>query len=286
MGKLKERMLMEMELRNFSDKTIKAYLGHMVSYTRKFGKSPAELGDDEIRQYLHYLLKERKASWSNINIAYCSLKFFYTKVLHRSWNVDHIPRPKKEKRLPNVLSYSELDQLFGIITNMKHRVIFKTAYAGGLRVGEVSRLKVSDIDSGRMVIRIDQGKGKKDRYTILSQQLLPDLRSYWREYRPTSWLFFGRDKQRPINTGTIQRVFKTACQKAGITKPVTPHVLRHSFATHFLEEGGNLIKLQQLLGHRYLQTTLTYVHIQNRDFRKVFSPFDCMKEDTSCDQTE
>jgi site-specific recombinase XerD len=286
MGKLKDQMLMEMELRNFSDKTIKAYLGHMVSFTRKFGKSPAELSDAEIRQYLHYLLKERKASWSNINIAYCSLKFFYTKVLHRSWNVDHIPRPKKEKRLPNVLSYLELERLFEVTTNMKHLVIFKTAYASGMRVGELSRLKVSDIDSGRMVIRIDQGKGKKDRYTILSQQLLPGLRSYWREYRPSSWLFFGRDKQRPINTGTIQRVFKTACQKAGIKKPVTPHALRHSFATHFLEEGGNLIKLQQLLGHRYLQTTLTYVHVQNRDFRKVFSPLDCMKEDGSCDQTE
>jgi len=286
MGKLKDQMVMEMELRNFSGKTIKAYLGHMVGYTKKFGKSPAELGDDEIRHYLHYLLTERQASWSNINIAYCSLKFFYTRVLHRHWNVDHIPRPKKEKRLPNVLSYSELTRLFEVTSNMKHRVIFKTAYAGGLRVGEVSRLKVSDIDSSRMVIRIDQGKGKKDRYTILSQQLLPDLRSYWQAYRPTSWLFFGRDKQCPINAGTIQRTFKTACQQAGITKPVTPHVLRHSFATHFLEEGGNLIKLQQMLGHRYLQTTLTYVHIQNRDFRRVFSPFDCIKEEGACDQTQ
>jgi integrase/recombinase XerD len=284
MGKLKDQMVMEMELRNFSDKTIKAYLGHMVCYTKKFGKSPADLGDDEIRHYLHYLLKERQVSWSNINIAYSSLKFFYTRVLHRRWNVDHIPRPKKEKRLPNVLSYSELERLFEVTSNMKHRLIFKTAYAGGLRVGEVSSLKVSDIDSGRMVIRIDQGKGNKDRYTILSQQLLPDLRSYWREYRPTSWLFFGREKQRAINPGTIQRAFKTACQKAGITKPVTPHVLRHSFATHFLEQGGNLIKLQQLLGHRYLQTTLTYVHIQQRDFRRVFSPFDGMKEDESCNQ--
>ena len=247
MGELKDQMIMEMELRNFSDKTIKAYIGHMIFYTKKFGKSPADLGNKEIRHYLHYLLKERQVSWSNINIAYCSLKFFYTRVLHRGWSVDHIPWPKKEKRLPNVLSYSELDRLFEVTSNMKHRLIFKTAYAGGLRVGEVSRLKVSDIDSGRMVIRIDQGKGKKDRYTILSQQLLPDLQNYWREYRPTSWLFFGREKQRPINPCTIQRSFKTGCHKAGITKPVTPHVLRHSFATHFLEQGGNLIKLQSRL---------------------------------------
>jgi integrase/recombinase XerD len=277
---------MEMELRNFSRKTVKAYLGHMVGYTKLFGQSPAELGDQAIRQYLYYLLKQKQASWSNINIAYCSLKFFYTQVLHREWNITHIPRPKKEKRLPYVLSYSELERLFEVTTNVKHRLIFKTAYAGGLRVGEVSRLKVSDVDSARMVIRIEQGKGKKDRYTILSKQLLIEMRSYWLAYRPTIYLFYSRDKQRPLSSGAIQRTFKMACQKAGIIKPVTPHVLRHSFATHFLEEGGNLIKLQQLLGHRYLQTTLSYVHIQQRDFSKVFSPLDSMTEGESCSLRE
>ena len=144
MGKLKDQMLMELELRNFSPNTIKAYLGHMISYVKLFGKSPAEMGDEEIRQYLYYLLKEKQTSWSNINIAYCGLRFFYTQVLHRQWNVDHIPRPKKEKHLPNVLSYSEVDRLFEATRNLKHRVIFKTAYASGLRVGEVANLKICD----------------------------------------------------------------------------------------------------------------------------------------------
>ena len=177
MGQLKEQMLMEMELRNFSPKTVKAYLGHMVSYTKLFGRSPADMGDAEIRQYLYYLLKDRQVSWSNINIAYSSLKFFYVRVLHRPWNVDHIPRPKKEKRLPQILSYSELDRLFEVTRNIKHRLIFKTVYAGGLRVSEVAQLKVSNIDSDRMTIRIDQGKGKKDRYTVLAHALVPELRN-------------------------------------------------------------------------------------------------------------
>jgi integrase/recombinase XerD len=281
MGKLKDQMLMEMELRNFSPRTVTAYLGHMVSYVKLYGKSPSDMGDVEIRQYLYYLLKERQVSWSNINIAYSSLKFFYTRILHRSWNVDHVPRPKKERRLPNVLSFSEVGKLFKATTNMKHRMIFKTAYSGGLRVGEVAGLNVSDIDSCRMTIRINQGKGKKDRYTILAQELLPQLQDYYRIYRPQMWLFPGSNKDKPINCATIQRVFKTCKQKAGIQKPVTPHGLRHSFATHFLEDGGSLIKLQQLLGHRHLQTTMIYVHVQHSDFSKVISPFDRMKEDES-----
>jgi len=228
MGTLKEQMLMEMELRNFSPKTIQAYFGHMISYVKLFGKSPADLGDEEIRRYLYYLLKDRQVSWSNINIAYSSLKFFYTRIVHRPWNVDHIPRPKKEKRLPQILSYSELDRLFEVTRNVKHRLIFKTAYAGGLRVSEVAQLKVSNIDSDRMTIRIDQGKGKKDRYTVLAHALVPELRNYYRIFRPQMWLFPGRDKNKSINPGTIQRVFKTCKQKAGIQKPVTPHALRHS----------------------------------------------------------
>lgn len=279
MGKLKDQMLMEMELRNFSPKTIKLYLRHMISYTKLFGKSPAEMGNEEIRQYLYYLLKEKRSSWSNINIAYCSLKFFYTRVLHRSWNVDHIPRPKKEKRLPQILSYSELNRIFAVTSNIKHRLIFKTAYAGGLRVSEVAQLKISDIDSHRMTIRIEQGKGKKDRYTILAKDLLVDLRDYYRMYRPQMWLFPGADKTSPLSVGTIQTAFRSATKKAGIIKPTTFHTLRHCFATHFLEHGGNLAKLQQYLGHRFLQTTMIYVHVQNSNFSTDISPLDFMKED-------
>lgn len=281
MGTLKDQMLMEMELRNYSPKTIRAYIGHMISYVKLHGKSPADLSDEEIRQYLYYLLKERQTSWSNINIAYSGLRFFYTQVLHRSWNVDHIPRPKGEKRLPNVLSYSEIDRLFEATRNLKQRTIFKTAYASGLRVGEVAGLKISDIDSDRMTIRINQGKGKKDRYTILAKSLLPDLRLYYQAFRPRIWLFPGSKKDKPINVNTIQKAFKTSLQIAGIQKPVSMHSLRHSFATHFLENGGNLIKLKELLGHRNLRTTMMYVHLQHKDLIKAISPFDHMQEDRS-----
>ena len=281
MGKLKEQMLMEMELRNMSEKTIAAYLGHMVCFARHFDRSPDEMGEEEVRQYLYYLLKEKRVSWSNINIGYSALKFFYTRVLHRNWNVDHIPRPKKEKRLPYVLSYSELARLFEVTTNLKHRLIFKTAYGGGLRVSEVCCLRISDIDSHRMTIRINQGKGRKDRYTLLAQSLLPELRDYYRIQRPKHWLFPGANKDRPINPGTIQRVFRVSKEKAHIGKPATPHTLRHSFATHFLEAGGNLIKLQQLLGHRHLQTTMIYVHVQSKELSRIISPLDFMSGDRS-----
>lgn len=279
MGKLKDQMVMEMELRNYSPRTVKGYLGHMVAFTRFLGKSPAEMGETEIRQYLHYLKTEKRVSWSNINVGYCALKFFYTKTLHRNWNVEHIPRPKAPKTLPNVLSRSEVGKIFDATENLKHRVILMTAYSGGLRVSEVAHLKISDIDSSRMVIRVDQGKGKKDRYTLLSEVLLKELRCYYRLWRPTTWLFPGKDRDKPIDVGSIQRVFKRAKEKAGIRKPATPHTLRHSFATHFLEDGGDIFRLKELLGHSSLKTTLTYVHLQHVNLKKVVSPLDRMGDE-------
>ncbi|MFQ6003525.1 MAG: tyrosine-type recombinase/integrase [Candidatus Zixiibacteriota bacterium] len=276
MGKLRDQMLMDMELRNFSPKTIEAYLGHMVSFTRLFGRSPAEMGEPEIRRYLHYLLREKQVSWSNINVGYCALKFFYTKTLHRSWNVEHIPRPKTPRTLPEVLSRDEVQRIFEVTPNLKHRTILMTTYSGGLRVSEVAHLKIGDIDSGRMTIRVNQGKGRKDRYTILSEVCLRELRRYYLEYRPRIWLFPGKDQAKPIDVGTIQRVFKDAKHKAGIRKQATPHTLRHSFATHFLEDGGNVFRLKELLGHRFLQTTLIYVHIQNEHLTEAISPLDRM----------
>jgi site-specific recombinase XerD len=278
MGKLKDQMLMEMELRNLSDRTIKAYLGHMVSYTKKFGKSPAEMGETEIRQYLHYLKKEKCSSWSGINIGYSALKFFYTKTLHRGWNVEHIPRPKGETRLPVVLSRTEIKKLFDAADELKHLAILMTTYAGGLRVSETAHLKIADIDSSRMLIRINQGKGKKDRYTLLSEVALKELRCYYRKYRPTTWLFPGRNNDSPIDTGTIQQIMKETKDRAGILKAATPHTLRHSFATHFLEDGGDLFHLKELLGHSSLKTTLIYIHIQRKSLKKLISPLDRMSE--------
>jgi len=279
MGKLRDQMLMDMELRNFSPKTIKAYLNHMTNFTRKFGRSPAEMGETEIRQYLYYLKKEKGASWSNINIGYCALKFFYTKTLHRDWNVDHIPRPKGEKRLPVVLSRSEIKKMFDATGNLKHLAMLMISYSGGLRVSETAHLKIEDIDSSHMLIRIDQGKGSKDRYTLLSEVALQALRRYYLKYRPTRWLFPGRDNGKPIDTGTIQSLFKEAKNRAGIRKAATPHTLRHSFATHFLEDGGDIFHLKKLLGHSSLRTTLIYIHIQHKNLKQLISPLDRMMED-------
>lgn len=213
MGKLREQMVEEMELRNFSPKTIKAYLGHMVAFTRFLRKSPAEMGEDEVRRYLQYLRKEKQVSWSNINIAYCALKYFYVETLHREFPIKKIPRPKGEKKLPVVLSLCEVKAIFDVIVNLKHRVILMTTYSGGFRVSEVAHLRVTDIDSKRMQIRVEQGKGKKDRYTLLSPALLEHLRTYWRYYHPTTWLFPGNRNDKPVGITTIQKVFKNAKKK-------------------------------------------------------------------------
>jgi site-specific recombinase XerD len=278
MGKLREQMKMELELRNYAPKTIKAYMGHMVGYTRLFMKSPAEMGEEEIRKYLHHLKTVKKVSSSNINIAYWALHFFYVKTLHRDWSVEKIPHLKKEKKLPVVLAQQEVKKLLEAVSNLKHRAILMAAYSGGLRVSEAANLKVADIDSQRMLIRVEQGKGKKDRYTLLSQTLLENLRSYYKACRPQKWLFPGKQLDEPIDAGSIQRVFKRAKKKAGILKPATVHTLRHSFATHLLEAGTDLFTIKKLLGHSSIQTTLIYLHIQHKNLQKVISPLDQLAE--------
>ena len=213
MGALRDRMHANMRLRNFSPRTINAYLWHVKEFTRYFGKSPDLLGEEEVRQYLQYLLDERKASWSKMNVGYSALKFFYVDTLHRDWQVDKIPRRKGESRLPVVLSRQELKELFSATRNLKHRVIFKTIYSAGLRISEAANLKPYHIESDSMRIRVEQGKGKKDRYTLLSEAVLVELRDYWRTYQPTDWLFFAQSKSRPIFVSTIQVAFRTAKKK-------------------------------------------------------------------------
>ena len=199
MGALRDRMHANMRMRNFSPRTITAYLRHVREFTRYFGKAPDLLGEEEVRRYLLYLHDERKVSWSNVNVGYSALKFFYVNTLHRDWQVEKIPRPKGERRLPVVLSRQELNQLFSATSNSKHRVIFKTIYSAGLRLSEAANLKLHHIESDSMRVRVEQGKGKKDRYTLLSETVRVELRDYWRTCRPTNWLFFGQDKSRPIS---------------------------------------------------------------------------------------
>lgn len=212
MGELRDQMVMAMRLRNFSDKTIKSYLSMVRCFTRKFGRSPVEMGDQEVRSYLNSLV-ERNVSWATVRLTYSALRFLYAETLKRQWTVEKLPRPRREKRLPIVLSHEEIKRLFDVVRNGKHRVLLMTCYSAGLRVSEAVHLKVSDIDSQRMMIRVEQGKGKKDRYTLLAKTLLDELRGYWKVYRPQEWLFQGQDPRRPLSTRTLETVFSKAKKK-------------------------------------------------------------------------
>jgi len=278
MGKLREQMKMDLKLKGYSSKTQAAYLGYMKKFVRYFGRSPAKMGEEEIREYLYHLVTERDLGDSSINSAYSALKFFYKTTLCRDWNVAKIPRRKPEKRLPVVLDGSEIKQLFAVTTNLKHRALLMTTYSAGLRVSETAHLKVCDVDSKRMQLRIAQGKGKKDRYASLSPVTLNLLRDYWRQYRPFSWLFPGRLPESPISTRSIQKVFKDAKRKAGIKKPATVHTLRHSFATHLLEAGTDIYRVQKLMGHTSPKTTTIYIHLRRQDLLKVISPLDSLMD--------
>ena len=276
MGKLREQMKMDLKLKGYSPKTQTAYLGYMKNFVRYFGRSPAKMGEAEIREYLYHLVTEKDLGDSSINSAYSALKFFYQTVLQGNWNIAKIPRTKVRKKLPIVLDGSEIKQLLAITTNLKHRAILMTTYSAGLRVSETAHLKVSSIDSKRMQLRIDQGKGNKDRYTLLSPVTLNLLQDYWRQYRPFSWLFPGRSPDRPISTRSIQKIFEKAKQKAGIKKPATVHTLRHSFATHLLEAGTDIYRVQKLMGHTSPKTTAIYIHLRRQDLLKVISPLDSL----------
>ena len=279
MGKLRDQMAMDMKLRRLSPRTITTYLACMKSVAAHFGKSPAELSVEEIREYLRYLMEEKKASQSALVQAYSALKFFFEKTLDRPWNASRIPRSKQRKKLPGVLSREEVESIFSATGNLKHRAILMTIYSAGLRVGEVTRLKVADIDSERMTIRVNEGKGLKDRYTLLGKRTLEVLRLYWKVCMPSEWLFPGKVASEPVSISCVQRMFKASLHKAGIKKKASVHTLRHSFATHLLEGGTDLYYIQRLLGHKSASTTSVYLHITGRDFSKIRSPIDLLGDD-------
>jgi integrase/recombinase XerD len=276
MGALYDQMKMDLELKNLSPKTVTCYLACMMQFVRHFRRSPVEMGEEEIRNYLHYLITEKKASQSLINQAYSAMKFFYQVSLGRPWNAIRIPRSKIPKKLPVVLSMREVQSLLSAVDNLKHKAILTTVYSGGLRLGEVTHLRVSDIDGERMTILVQQGKGNKDRYTVLGQNSLELLRLYYKEFRPVEWLFPSRDPLKPISDSTVQKVFKTALYSAGIKKKASVHTLRHSFATHLLESGTDLYHIQRLLGHTTAKTTSVYLHITGKDIANVKSPIDLL----------
>lgn len=280
MTELRQRMLEDLEIRNLSENTKRQYIAHVAAFARYFGRSPADLGPEHIREWQVHLIHERGLSWSTLNVGVCSLRFLYRITLDKDWMIRHIPYAKPEKKLPVVLSLQEVMEFFSVVINPKHRCMLMAPYSGGLRVSEVTNLWVDDIDSQRMVIRIRRGKGKKDRFTILSPKLLVELRAYWRaaQPKPKLFLFPGADPDRPITPGTILRVCRDAAHRAGLKKPVTPHILRHCFATHLLEDGVDIRTIQLLLGHESLKTTSRYTHVSTEKLRSVCSPLDLLPD--------
>ena len=278
MTPLRQRMIEDLTIRNYSPRTIDIYVDRLAKFAQYFGQSPDRLGPAHIREFQLFLVETKKASWSQYNQSVCALRFFYRVCLGKTWMIEHIPFPKQPRRLPVVLSREEVQRLFEAVSNVKHRTILMTLYATGLRVSEALALQIADIDRQRMLLRVRQGKGRKDRYVPLSQTLLDELRRYWRFYRPPSWLFPSTDAGRALTAGTVQKACNKAARKAGLSKRVTPHTLRHSFATHHLEAGTNLKTIQVLLGHRHLNTTSLYLHVavqalgQRRDALDLLAP--------------
>jgi site-specific recombinase XerD len=261
-------MVEEMQLQGFADKTQEAYL-HWVSELAKYSrKSPDQISREEVRKWFLYLTNERKLSRSSVTVALCALKFFYEKVQHQEWVEFQLVRPLREKKLPVVLSVSEVQRLLACVEMPRYRVCLGLLYACGLRLLEGTQLRVAQIDSSRMVLHIQGGKGNKDRYVPLPQPTLDLLRSYWSTHRHPVWIFpatipvgWTPPKSQPMDESGVQKAFKAALHKSGIQKAATPHTLRHSYATHLLEAGLNLRQIQSYLGHSSPQTTAIYTHL-------------------------
>jgi site-specific recombinase XerD len=275
MTPLRQRMIEDMQVRNLSPNTQRAYLDNVARFARHFGRSPVDLGPEQIRAYQVYLVRDRHLAPSSLEIAVCALRFLYTVTLHKGWTVgDVIPAPKKPRRLPVVLSPEEVLHFLACVPTLKHRAILTTCYAAGLRVSEVVHLRPGDIDSRRMVIRVEQGKGQRDRYVMLSPTLLDTLRDWWRATRPRPWLFPGETADQPITSHAVREACQRAHRRAQLAKPVTPHSLRHAFAVHLLEAGTNVRTIQLLLGHRSLETTARYLRIATTTICATASPLD------------
>jgi len=269
-------MLEELQRRNYSSRTIRLYLRHVAEFAKHFHRSPDQLGAENIRQYQLFLIQEKKLAWSSYNQIVCALRFFYAKTLNRAFLLEEIPFPRTEQRLPLILSREEVARILTAPLHLKTRALLMTIYAAGLRRSEAARLRVNDIDSARMTITVRQGKGQKDRVVMLSPVLLQTLRQYWRHNKPKQWLFPGENPDQPISDNDIFGVFHNAVRRAGITKKVSPHSLRHSFATHLLESGTDLRTIQILLGHRSLKTTARYLHVSQQHVRATASPLDSL----------
>ena len=279
MSELRNRMKIEMELRGYSEKIIKNYILHVCTFSKFHNKSPELLGEEEIREYLHYCITVRKLSEGTVNYYNACIKFFYAKVLRRQLNLEQLPRAKERRRLPVVLSPEELNDIFNATHNMKYKAIFMTIYSAGLRISEVCNLKISDIDSQNMQIFVKEGKGNKDRYTILGKENLKILREYWKISRSKEYLFSGRYSANAISPRSVQVEFAKSIARTKIIKHVTVHSIRHAFATHLLNAGTDICHIQKLLGHARITSTSIYLHLRRLDLLSIKSPLDTLLGD-------
>jgi integrase/recombinase XerD len=268
MSELRQRMLEEMQVQRYAVKTQNAYLGWVSALAKHYQKAPDQISREEVRQWFVYLTNERHLSRSSVTTALSALKFFYERVLQQEWREFNLVRPRPEKKLPVVLSVEEVQRLLQCVEAPRYRACLSVLYSCGLRLKEGTHLRVSQIDSQRMMLHIQGAKGNKDRYVPLPQATLDVLRSYWTTHRHPVWLFpatipqgWTPPQEQPIDESSVQKAFKTALQRSGISKAATPHTLRHSYATHLLEAGLNLRQIQSYLGHASLKTTAIYTHL-------------------------
>lgn len=277
MGELRKRMDGDLVVRGMALRTREAYLGAVAGLAKHYGRRPDRITEQEVQNYLQHLIEERKLAWSSCNIVAQGLKFFYGTTLKRSAVQFVIPRARQPQKLPQILSREEVAALIEHTVNVKHRVILMTAYGAGLRLNEICHLRVSDIDSDRMTIRVEQGKGAKDRYTLLSPRLLAELRRYWVTCRPKEWLFTARDPALPIYDYTVHRIYHAAKDRARIAKDGGIHSLRHAFATHLLEAGVDVHTIQRLMGHGHISSTLRYFHLARKHLAATPSPLELLE---------
>jgi len=277
---LRQRFIETLTLKGYSPRSLESYVWVVAQLAQYYHRSPAELSDEQVRDYLYHLHTETGYAASTLNVAVNGLRCFYREVLHRPLaRLDQsLPRFKQPVKRPAAYSVEEVEQLLEQgFTCPKYRVLFMTLYGGGLRISEVCHLQVKHVDSGRKLLRVEQGKGKKDRYTILPRRLLDELRAYWRLYHPCSYLFpSDKDPDKPLSDRAVQKAFSRGLARAGLPRKGGPHTLRHSFATHMIEAGTPLHVVQRLLGHTTLGTTAGYLHISRQGLNHIKSPLDAM----------
>jgi integrase/recombinase XerD len=274
MSELRRKMTEDMQLHGFSQKTQEAYIGAVKSLAKHYNRSPDQLSEGEIRDFFLHLVNERGAARSTVTIYLCGIKFFYEKTLGREWAIFDLIRPKKRRKLPEILSLEEVRSLLSLVVNPAYRTALRVIYSCGLRLSEGIHLKVQDIDGKRMLIRVQNGKGGKDRYVPLPLRTLEYLRAYWAANKPRYWLFPAINGKEPLSPTTLQKTFKAVLRESGIEKNVSIHSLRHAYATHLLEAGIDLRSIQEILGHRSAQTTSIYTHLTQKSVDRLHATVD------------